>query len=65
MKTALVIGGGFTGFTWAYLLSQRGWRVNSRRASKKIPIKDVKDLFEEETPSDDEVFFEYISYANM
>ncbi|MDR0580838.1 MAG: NAD(P)-binding protein [Holosporaceae bacterium] len=27
MKTALVIGGGFTGFTWSHLLSQRGWIV--------------------------------------
>jgi len=27
MKKALVLGGGFTGFTWAYLLAKRGWDV--------------------------------------
>lgn len=27
MKTALILGGGFAGFTWAYFLSKRGWKV--------------------------------------
>lgn len=27
MKKAIIIGGGFTGFTWAYLLAEKNWSV--------------------------------------